>query len=747
MASESEPVDVQDIHVHSAVDTIKGVEEKDMDNIPDLGHVELVENKQVNAGENEQNTEETTKTLTNGDIGEDSGEANAQKFVVDVTPSSAEDKGVESSASQDAKKEVEAGIFETRRDGGVKIKVAEGERKPQTVIEVFDATCQAIPNQPGLKEEKDGKWVTWTYKEYHQDVQIAAKAFIKLGLEPYNAVGIIGFNSPEWMISDLGAIYACGLAAGIYTTSTPDACLFIAADAQVNILVAENDVQVQKFLKIWDKLPSLKAIIQYKGELKEKMDNVYTWNEIMDMGRQCDDEALKQRMAMAQPNKCCTLIYTSGTTGNPKGVMLSHDNVIYGAYSIVDNIIHCFDMSIQQCGVSYLPLSHIAAQMSDLYGPILLQGYTAFAKPDALKGSLGATLKAVRPTLFFGVPRVFEKIEERMKAIGQNITGFRKKVANWAKDVSLRGNINIENGHSTPFGFSIASAVLKKIRVQLGLDRCRLIYTGAAPVSLETLRYFQSINIPLLELYGMSECTGLATLSVPKLAKTTAVGRAIKQMEMKIFNEDEDGSGEICMRGRGIFMGYLGNKEKTEESIDSEGWLHSGDVGKFDKDGFMFITGRIKELIITAGGENIAPVPIEERIKAELPFISNAMVIGDKRKFLSVLLTPKVEMCPDSGDALEALASQSVTFCKSLGIDVTKVDEIAPSPPQALDEAIKAGITKANANAVSNAAKVQKYHLLATDFSIPGGELGPTLKLRRPHVYKKYKDEIEGLYQ
>lgn len=642
--------------------------------------------------------------------------------------------------------------FTIDRDAAVKIRILEkssgvASEEPVTVLDSFDKTVKRFANVPALREERDGQWVTWTYSEYQQDVFIAAKAFIQLGLEPYNGVGIIGFNSPEWMISDLGAIHACGLATGIYATNTPETCLFVASDAQINILVAENDFQVQKFLGIWDQLPGLKAIIQYKGELKEKKDNLYTWNEFMEIGRNCDDAALKKRMEMQMPNKCCTLIYTSGTTGNPKGVMLSHDNITFSAKLLMITVGDILAEEEERHVVSYLPLSHIAAQIVDIYGSIIFGTTVSYAKADALKGSLGATLKAVRPTLFLGVPRVFEKIEERMKQIGQSITGLKKKIGTWAKGVALRANMNKEKGQSTPLGFTVANIFLKKARVQLGLDRCKLICTAAAPISLDTLRYFQSINIPLLELYGMSECTGCATISLPGMVRTTAVGTCLPHVEISILNQEEDGSGEICMRGRFVLMGYLENMAKTEECIDKEGWLHSGDIGRFDEDGFLYITGRIKELIITAGGENIAPVPIEDNIKAELPFISNAMVIGDKKKFLSVVLTPKIEMDPETGAPTRQLAAATKSFCEQLGIEVSDVSQIAPVVPEAIDQAINAGINKANDRATSRASKVQKYTLLPTDFSIDGGELGPTLKLRRPHVTKKFKETIDSIYE
>jgi len=730
--------------------------------------VESVRVDEVKVGglvDSEMDTKMNGDISTENEIGQkENGEIDLEQTSVKAPPTSDADVGKEVNLESNAmpstnivegnvdKTELSVGdttkrrFCTTIRDTEVEIRISEGDRKPQTVIELFEETCSKYPNHDALKQERDGKWVSWSYAEYQTDVKIAAKAFIKLGLEPFNSVGIIGFNAPEWNIADIGAVYACGLGCGIYTTNSPEACHFVASDARVNIVVAENDVQVQKFYQIWDRLPHLKAIIQYKGELVNKKDNVYTWDEFMEIGRNSDDNELKERMQRQKVSNCCTLIYTSGTTGNPKGVMLSHDNVTYSAWNLVRNVDCYIDKTVNQCIISYLPLSHIAAQILDVYGPMVLHGCVWFARPDALKGSLGATLKAVRPTIFFGVPRVFEKIEERLKTIGQSITGVRRKMANWAKGVALKAHVKKEQGQSAPFGYTIAGMLLKKIRVELGFDRCSLIYTGAAPISLETLRYFQSINLPLLELYGMSEGTGVATLSYPRSCKSSAVGKVILGADVKIFNQDEDGSGEICMRGRFVFMGYLENEAKTKEAIDDEGWLHSGDVGRFDENGFLYITGRIKELIITAGGENIAPVPIEERIKAELPFVSNTMVIGDKKKFLSVLLTPKVVIDPDSGEPADELTPQAIACLKEYGLEVTKASELSPKVPDALDEAIKAGLAKANSYAVSNAAKVQKYYLLASDFSIPGGELGPTLKLRRPQVHKKYANEIDGLY-
>lgn len=635
-------------------------------------------------------------------------------------------------------------------DGAVNLRMGSSEatsRVPMTVVEGLQRAVRLAPNRVALAVKRNGEWMKWSYQEYYKSVCTAAKALIKLGLEPYHGVGIIGFNSPEWLISDLGTIFAGGLAVGIYTTNSPEACHFVAENCEANVIIVENKNQLQKILKVWDRLPHLKAVVQYLGDIEgEKPSNVYTWNEFMELGKDVAEETLQARIANLAPNKCCTLIYTSGTTGNPKGVMLSHDNVVWTADCALKHV-HAGEKGPEHV-VSYLPLSHIAAQILDIYMPINLAGSVYFAQPDALKGTLVQTLREVRPTLLFGVPRVYEKIMEKLKELGQQVTGVKRKIGNWAKGVALQGNMNLEQGRPLPFGWTLANGlVLKKIRLALGLDRCRLCFVGAAPVTLETLRYFQSINVPLYELYGMSECTGPMTVSIPGHITAGSCGIAMEGCEMKIINEDDDGNGEICMKGRHVFMGYLNNEEKSKEALDSEDWLHTGDIGKINENGQLFITGRIKELIITAGGENIAPVPIEDAIKEEVPLISNVMVIGDKRKYLSCLVTLKVDVDADTGEPSDNLTELAVKFCKSLTCEAKTVSEILSSNDEKIMKAIKEGIDRANAKAVSRAQKVQKFIILEKDFSIPGGELGPTLKLRRPIVSKMFKDKIDALYE
>ncbi|NXU52153.1 ACBG2 ligase, partial [Turnix velox] len=571
---------------------------------------------------------------------------------------------------------------------------------------------------------------------------------LQLGLKRFHGVCILGFNSAEWFIADIGAILAGGFAVGIYTTNSPEACHYVAENCRANVVVVENQKQLQKILEIQDKLPHLKAIIQYGEELKEKRPNLYSWSEFMELGKDYPDDLLQKIIQSQKPNQCCTLIYTSGTTGQPKGVMLSHDNLTWTA-AVAGSFIQLTDAKEkQELVVSYLPLSHIAAQMCDIWSAMAFGAQVFFAQPDALKGTLVDTLREVRPTAFLGVPRVWEKMEEKMKSVGAKSSTLRRKVATWAKGVGLQTNLKRMNGHSeVPVNFRLARhLVYKKVRKAIGLDRCTKCYTGAAPITRETLEFFLSLNIPVLEMYGMSESSGPHTGSLPHAFKLTSCGREMPGCRTLIHNPDKDGVGEICFSGRHIFMGYLNMEDKTREAIDEEGWLHSGDVGKHDKDGFLFITGRIKELIITAGGENVPPIPIEDAVKEAVPIISNAMLVGDRAKFLSMLLTLKCNVNMETGEPGDELTPEAVEFCQKLGSKATRVSEIISSKDKAIYAAIQKGISAVNERAVSNAQKVQKWVLLEKDFSVFGGELGPTMKLKRPVVAQMYKDQISQFY-
>ncbi|XP_053405562.1 long-chain-fatty-acid--CoA ligase ACSBG2-like isoform X2 [Mercenaria mercenaria] len=633
----------------------------------------------------------------------------------------------------------------TEMNGTVKIRMGDtgpASSKPTTIPTVLRNTVSRLPNHLALAVKRDGEWKKWTYKQYYDQSVQAAKSFIKLGLEPCHGMGILGFNSPEWYLSYIGAIFAGGKATGIYTTNSAEACEYVLSDCQANIIVVENHMQLQKIIKVWGNLPHLKAIVQYTGEVAERREGIYSWDEFLALSKEVPDSELENRFKMQAPNTCCSLIYTSGTTGNPKAVMISHDNCTWTAEQTGKQLQYREGTEIS---VTFLPLSHIAAQMLDILIPLRFGISVYFAQPDALKGTLVETLKEVRPTGLLAVPRVWEKIMEKMQGVAAQTTGVKRKIAVWAKEKGKKGAEAQRSGGRMPWGWGIANMLLfKKVRANLGLDRCRLVGSAAAPIMRETLEYFACLNIRIDECYGMSESSGPHTFCTDGAFRITSVGKELSGVQTKLDKPDEDGNGEICFYGRHVFMGYLNQVEKTKEAIDEQGWLHSGDVGKKDKDGFLYITGRIKELIITAGGENIAPVPVEDNVKEALHCVSNCMLIGDKRKFLSMLITLKCNMDLNTNEPLETLSPECLTWCKSVGSSATTVNEAIAD--QAVLKAIQAGIDKANDKSISRAARVQKWSILGADFSIPGGELGPTLKLRRPIVVKKYEKTIEGFY-
>ena len=538
-------------------------------------------------------------------------------------------------------------------------------------------------------------------------------------------------------------------------TNTAESCHYISEHSKAEVVVLEGNYQLKKYIDLpKGKLSHIKALVVY-GETVDKnlaaksSIPVYPWDEFLRVGATVTDDQVDARGAKIGPGNCASLIYTSGTTGPPKAVMISHDNITWTAQNIIDHYMY---LSHEDRIVSYLPLSHIAAQIIDIFAIMSLGACTYFAQPDALKGTLTVTMKEVRPTFFFGVPRVWEKIEEKMVQIGRSNSGVMLLLAKWAKSLGAEHcrMAQYGNGGGAPCCYSAANTiVLTNIKKALGLDQAKGCFTAAAPISVDTLNYFASLDIPVYEVFGQSECTGPHTVSAQKCWKIGTCGRPIKGSESIIVPS----TGELCYRGRHIFRGYMYMPDKTAETIDDEGYLHSGDVADFDRDGdndivgpsgFMKITGRIKELIITAGGENVPPVLIENEVKSALVAVSNCMVIGDKRKFLTMLVSLKVEVDSDAKPT-DTLAADSIFAGKQIGSTATTYSAAKEDP---LWKAyIDQGVKTANSKTTSNAQIVQKWVWLPVDFSEKAGDLTPTLKLKRSVVDAKYTDLIESLYK
>lgn len=587
----------------------------------------------------------------------------------------------------------------------------------KTVMEAMKTTVDKFGGKVALKYKVNGNWEETTWKSYYDQVLVTARAFMALGLEKGKAVSILGNNCPQWFISDLAAIFAGAVPGGIYTTNSPEQCHYITEHSEANIAVVEDAGQLKKFKQIRDRLPNLKAIVLMNGS--DKDDQVYSWKELPKLAEKIPQSELDERIKSQTPDDCCTLIYTSGTTGNPKGVMITHDNITWTANQVITTVKGNSEDQI----ISYLPLSHIAEQVVSLHGPINMGATTWFAES---LDKLGENLTEVRPTIFVGVPRVWEKIQAKMLAAGASNPKLLQKIAAWAKKKGKIAGYAFQENKPMPPLFNLAQKVVySKVRNKLGLDRCRIFISTAAPISMDTLEYFMSLNIPVTEVYGMSECTGPATVSLPEPFKyrTGWAGPVMPGAEMSIAED-----GEVLMRGRHVFKGYFKNEAATKETIDNKGWLHSGDVGIIDEKGFLKITDRKKELIITAGGENIPPQVLEGKLKA-IPIVNQVAVIGDRQKYMTALFTldPEKIVAEAAKAGSDAKDTASAAKCEKFKAYLQKqVDEVNST--------------------LARVQSIKKFIILPEEFTVEGGELTPTMKMKRRIINEKYAKEIKSMY-
>jgi long-subunit acyl-CoA synthetase (AMP-forming) len=589
------------------------------------------------------------------------------------------------------------------------------ENRPQTVPELFDRVVRRHGGRPAFRVKRSGAWQTTSWQEYRELARRAARALIALGVAPNQGVVLLGYNAPEWVEANLGAVLCGACPAGIYTTSSREQCRYVAHHADAAVAFVDSAEQAAKILSERDGIPTLRAIVQWLGT--PAGEGVLRWEEFLAKGEERHQSELDARIAAMKPDDVCTLIYTSGTTGHPKGVMISHANLLW----VAESVNQVTPMSAADSGVSYLPLSHIAEQVLTIYGPMSYGGLISFA--ESLE-TVGATLAEARPTTFFGVPRVWEKIQAKIEAAGAKSPPLRRRIARWARSVGLRGGYARQKGLALPWSYGIADKlVFSKVRARLGLDRARLCATGAAPISRSTLEFFMSLGIPILEVYGQSECTGPATVSSPERFRTGKAGWVLEGTEVKIADD-----GEILIRGPHVFRGYLKDPEATAAAIDEGGWLHSGDVGEFDETGFLAITDRKKELLITAGGENVSPQAVEGHL-VSIPVVAQAVAIGDRRKYIAALLTLDPERVAAEAEAAGSPARDIAGAARC---------EVFRAHLQRQIELVNAKLARVQA--------VKRFAILPGELSIAGGELTPTMKLKRRVILAKYAKEIDALY-
>jgi len=694
--------------------------------------------------------------------------------------------------------------------------VASEEACPGTTLcHVLTTAARLKGDKEALKTERgmpewDGKsppppalpaaeWTTWTYAQTLEDSRSAAKGLISLGFQPFDSLNIWGFNAPEWIIGAYASNFAGGKMAGLYPTDTPDIAAYKVVHSGGSVVLLEDRGKLAKLvagLAERGDAKRIKAIVAYGFEpaANEQVAiagcgsvKLIGWKALLELGKAESDAEIDKRVLAVKPGHCAGLIYTSGTTGDPKAVMISHDNIVFESSCViqllVDSIGLAMDPDKQDRALSYLPLSHVAGMMVDIVCPAVVAASRPgcvtifFARNYDLKaGTIKDRLCAARPTMFLGVPLVWEKIADKLRMVGAATKGAKKAIADSAKNAALTAARDAQHGGTggKPFGHGAATAVLGKIKQQLGLDQCVFGFTGAAPIRVDTLEYFGSLGLQINEVYGMSECTGACTWSLQEMHLWGSCGFEMPGIEVKSFIVDsqdlnkktevenapdleaieEKYQGELCFRGRNIMMGYLANpdlgpdhvkeiEKKTAEAIDADGWLHSGDKGMITISGMVKITGRYKEIIVGDGGENIAPVPIEDHIKKCCDGINEVMMVGDKRKYNVAVITLKAVGANGEvpgTDALDAGATRVNPEVKTISgaiVDPVWIDVIT----KAIQSANENGKVCPN-----NAFHIQKFTILPTNFSEERLELTPTKKLKRAVVQVSYREVIEKMY-
>lgn len=582
--------------------------------------------------------------------------------------------------------------------------------------------------------------VHYTVRDFYDLSLRVAKSLIALGLHPFDGVSIHGFNAVPWFAADVGASLAACIPAGIYTTNKADIVAYILNHSRSRVIFVDDDVKaLLKILSVVDQASSLLKVVVWGDKFDRTRisahpyaDNVITWDEFLMLGEAVANDEVEKRHKEVKPESACKLIYTSGTTGPPKAVIISQDNVQFTARHF-GRVVGAGDSNDERL-VSYLPCSHIAANTIDITGAVMNRCVLYLADSNALRGTLVKTLRKARPTVVIAVPRVFEKMQEGMLKAGANNGLLKRVLATWAKDVGRRASAARDAGEDVlPWGYQLADMlVFSNVRKALGLDAARIIINTSAPMQKATDLYFKNFDFRIIDLYGMSEATGPFTLNYPDY-KPGSSGKALPGIEVKLVKKISDNEGELCFRGRNMFMGYLDNPSESAATMDADGYVHSGDVGKIDSDGFITITGRAKELLITAGGENVAPVLVESTLLCAMPAIARAFAIGDKRKFVSAMLIPFM----DEEGKLIGPAAQVNPETKT-AVDIEN--------DETWQEYLRVGVGKANEEAISNAAKVKKFKVLSNDFSVETDELTPSLKVKRKVVNAKYADIIESMY-
>lgn len=601
---------------------------------------------------------------------------------------------------------------------------------PQNLVYLFLDYVRQYDRPDALYVKRQGQYRPISTREFYDHVVDLTYALWDLGLQKGDRVAILSENRPEWYYADLATLGAGGISVPIYPTLPPGQIAFILKDCQAKGIFVSTMEQLEKIVDIADSVKDfLRFVIIYEPLGQYRPEGLPDTIELLDIEsawkrgrplREARPDQFEESVRSIKFEDLATIIYTSGTTGEPKGVMLSHRNLI----SNIEASLQVLPLESSDIHLSFLPLSHVFERMAGYYAMLRKGVRIAFAESIQ---TVPENLLEVRPTVLLAVPRFYEKIKARLDQMQEQLTGFRKKLFSWALRVAQAHGDRRRQGQSVgpllALKYRLADAlVFKKIRARTG-GRIRILVSGAAPLPKDIAEFFDNLGMRILEGYGLTESSPVIAVNRPNDWKPGTVGKPIPGVEVKIAED-----GEILARGPNIMMGYYNRPEATKQAIDEEGWLHTGDIGEIDEDGFLRITDRKKDIIVTAGGKNVAPQFVENTIKRH-PWIEEVMVIGDGKPYPAAFIVPSREIVEN--------------WAKDQGIEYESFEDLCRHP-----DVIKKfeSILEEVQEPLARFERVKKFVLLPEPFTIEGGELTPTLKVRRRVVLNKYADRLPELY-
>ncbi len=582
-------------------------------------------------------------------------------------------------------------------------------------------------DEPALREKRLGVWEERSWWSYLEQVCATAMALLDAGVQAGDHVAILSENREEWVFADLAAQAIGARSVGVYPTNPEPEVAYVLDHSQSVLVVAEDQEQVDKLIAVRDETPTVRTVvvIDPRGTRDYDDDRLISWEEFVEGGAklaEADPDAFYEHVARLDPDEACMIVYTSGTTGPPKGAMLSSRNVTVTA----DAGVETFGYRENEQVLSYLPLCHVAEKIFTLYLPLATGATVHFGESI---DTVAEDLREVSPTVFVGVPRIWEKMHSNVLVKVQDASRVKKALFNFFTGQGQRIAKKRHDGESLSLMDRVLwrlgdLLVFRALQERLGLRRCWFPVSGAAPVAPELLWWFHGVGIPIGEGYGQTECGGASHANPPGKAKIGTVGFTLPRVECRI---DED-TGEVLLRGDQVFLGYLHNPEATAETIDEDGWLHTGDVGEMDDDGYLTITGRMKDIIITAGGKNLSPEQIENALKTS-PYIKEAVAIGDRRKFVSALI--------------QIDADNVGNWASRRGITYTSFSDLSSKPE--VVELIQKEIDEVN-KGLARVENVRAFRLLPKELHQDDEELTATQKVRRKTFHERYGHLIEEMY-